>query len=557
MATLLVAVAAVVVVTGRSPATVADANAHGAPPTTIAAPAEIPVRPNIVLVLMDDFSMDLLQTMRSAEAMRRQGATYDRAFVVDSLCCVSRSSLMTGQYPHQTGVLTNTANLPNPYGPIGGWEAFSANENTHRSVNVQLREAGYTTGFVGKYLNQFEPGMTDLELPAGWSEFNALFGSAYDGWGFASSYVEGGELRTREHPIPPASASDAEKDAAYAGTVTQDLALDFIRRRTPREEPFYLEVAPYGPHSRVNGDTPWPEEPLFPPAMRDRVGHHGALGNCGRVDCGDLGLDDLVGHGDDQTDNLPVRADGRPAPGWKPTTTLLQGEDAVVDLRNRARMVASIDRMVERILAAVDDDTYVVLTSDNGFHLGQHDLERGKGAPYDSDAHVPLLVVGPAVEPGVRRQVVNNIDLATTFQDLAGVAPPAWRSGTSLAPSLADAATHGSRYAFFEHTYAPSLGMDPDKVYSGGTIDIIPSYLAIRSRDALLVRLDLDDDWESTDYAWEFYDYRDAPYERSNSYADPAKQGEVRRMQRRLERFARCRESGDDAVPARCRALTR
>ncbi|KQZ68693.1 hypothetical protein ASD66_15570 [Nocardioides sp. Root151] len=554
---LLAILVAAVVVTGRHQGTVADADAPGGPSTTIAAPVEIPARPNIVLVLMDDFSLDLLQTMRSAEAMRQQGASYDRAFVVDSLCCVSRSSLMTGQYPHQTGVLTNTANLPNPYGPIGGWEAFSAYGNPERSVNAHLEHSGYTTGFVGKYLNQFEPGMTDLELPAGWSEFNALFGSAYDGWGFASSYVEDGELRVREHAIPPASATDEVKDAAYAGTVTEDLALDFIERHTPDDAPFYLEVAPYGPHSRVDGDTPWPDEPLFPPAMRDRTGHAGPLGNCGRVDCSDLDLDDLVGFGDDQSDNLPVHADGTPAPGWKPTTTTLRPEDAVVDLRNRARMVASIDRMVERILAAVDDDTYVVLTSDNGFHLGQHDLERGKGAPYDSDAHVPLLVVGPSIEPGTRPQVVNNIDLAATFEDLAGLEPEPWRSGTSFAPSLLEQTAKGSRHAFFEHTYAPSLGLDPDRVYSGGTIDIIPSYVAIRSRDALLVRLDLDPDWQGTDYAWEFYDYRDSAFEQTNSYADPGKRAEVRRLQRRLEEFVACGEQRSERVRPKCLALTR
>ena len=67
-------------------------------------------------------------------------------------------------------------------------------------------------------------------------------------------------------------------------------------------------------------------------------------------------------------------------------------------------MVQSIDRMLGRILDAVDDNTFVVLTSDNGFHLGQHGLDAGKGTPYDSDAHVPLLVVGPGVEPGSARR---------------------------------------------------------------------------------------------------------------------------------------------------------
>ena len=83
-----------------------------------------PRRPNIVFVLMDDFSLDLLPTMRSARVMARRGASYENAFVVDSLCCVSRSATFTGQYPHQTGVLTNTSNLSTGRGPLGGWRSL-------------------------------------------------------------------------------------------------------------------------------------------------------------------------------------------------------------------------------------------------------------------------------------------------------------------------------------------------------------------------------------------------------------------------------------------------
>lgn len=553
---LLATFVAAAMVTANRPGP--SAVATETPAKSVAAAVTISPRPNFVLVLMDDFSLDLLQTMRSAEAMRRNGASYDAAFVVDSLCCVSRSSLMTGQYPHQTGVLTNTANLPNPFGPIGGFQAFDAHGNPDRAVNVQLRESGYTTGFIGKYLNAYEPDDGAMpEMMPGWDEFDVLFGSAYDQWGFAQSHLENGLLARVDHPIPPATATPEQKDAAYAGTVTSDLALDFLRRHRDDDQPFYLEVAPYGPHSRTNPDTPWPNEPLFPPAMLDRPGTGGPGGNCGRVACFDLDLDDLAGHGDDQADNGPVREDGTPAPAWKPHETRLTDNSAVVDLRNRARMVQSIDRMVQRILAEVDDDTFVVLTSDNGFHLGQHDLERGKGAPYDSDSHVPLLVVGPGVEPGVRTQVVNNIDLAATFEDLAGLEVAPWRSGTSFAASLDDPTVRGNRFAFLEHTYAPSLGDDPDRAYAGGTIDVIPSYIAVRSRHALLVRLDLDPGWETTDHAWEFYDYRDAAFERTNTYADPAKRQQVRRMQQRLERFAECREKDDDAVSRRCRRLTR
>ena len=121
-------------------------------------------------------------------------------------------------------------------------------------------------------------------------------------------------------------------------------------------------------------------------------------------------------------------------------------------LRDRARMVQSIDRMVQRILAAVGDNTYVVLTSDNGFHLGQMGLGVGKGTPFDTDAHVPLLVVGPGVEPGVRDTMTSNLDLASTFEDLAGARSPAYRSGHSLVETFAKPRTQVHDVVFFEHT---------------------------------------------------------------------------------------------------------
>src|SRR5690606_35431660 len=79
-------------------------------------------RPDIVKILMDDFSMDLLSTMAAGQRLAERGATFDH-FVVDSLCCVSRASLMTGQYPHQTGVLTNAAQSDPGEGPMGGYAA--------------------------------------------------------------------------------------------------------------------------------------------------------------------------------------------------------------------------------------------------------------------------------------------------------------------------------------------------------------------------------------------------------------------------------------------------
>ncbi|CAA9381095.1 MAG: Choline-sulfatase [uncultured Nocardioides sp.] len=509
-------------------------------------------RPNIVLVVVDDLSLDLVQTMRTPQVMRRTGASYSHAFVTDSLCCVSRASLFTGQYPHQTGVRTNTSNEGRS--SLGGWPAFAAGGNLERSFNVRLQDAGYATGFVGKYLNEYEwvPGRALPPVPPGWSDFNVVFGSAYDGWGFASTELDDGRLTIRDHPAPPASASAAEKDAAYAGTVIEDLALDFIRDREAGGTPYLLQVAAYAPHNRTNPEGHYPGDPLFPPMFRDREGER----SCGRVACGRLTAADLPGFGDDRRDNRPRRRDGTPARAWN-TAGGLSAADAVRDLRDRARMAQSVDRLVSRVLRTVGDDTYVVLTSDNGFHLGQLGMGRGKGTPYDTDVRVPLLVVGPGVVPGTRREVTSNIDLAPTFEELAGLKPAAYRSGTSLVPTFGDRGLVRRRHAFFEHTQQTLTGNDPDAAFGGTEMERIPSYTAVRSRSGLLVRFDLDPRRRKESWGYEFYSYQRDRFEKRNAFAAPRHRAEVRGLLARLKGFDGCRQTGDQRVPQSCRDLAR
>ncbi|UUZ61282.1 sulfatase-like hydrolase/transferase [Nocardioides sp. B-3] len=277
---------------------------------------QMATRPNIVLVPVDDFSMDLVQTMRSVRAMRRRGADYSHAFVVDSLCCVSRSSLFTGQFPHQTGVRTNTSGTASGM-PLGGWPAFETHGNPERAFNVALQSAGYTTGFVGKYLNEYEwvPGRALPPAPPGWSELNVVFGSGYDGWDFGSSYLANGRLQAGQHDAPPFSAPMAVRDRAYAGSVIERYAMSFIKRHRGATAPYFLEVAAYAPHNRTQPQPYYPGDPVFPPMFRDRP-HDGKPGNCGRVACTDLTTRRLPGFGDNRPDNHPLNAKGKKTKHW-------------------------------------------------------------------------------------------------------------------------------------------------------------------------------------------------------------------------------------------------
>ncbi|KQY56388.1 MULTISPECIES: sulfatase-like hydrolase/transferase [unclassified Nocardioides] len=512
-------------------------------------------RPNMVLILMDDFSMELLSTMPNAQRMVRQGASYRNSYVVDSLCCPSRAALLTGQAPHQTGVLTNTRNGSLA---VGGYPAFVAHDNPGKQFSVALQGSGYTTGFIGKFLNLYEARDVDGHTVAppkvpGWDDWQAILGGGYNGWGFRSTYLDqDGNLRLRNHPIPPLRAPRRVRDSHYATNVTAAKAVRFIRGHRDDAAPYFLEIATYGSHGQLR--KAYRNSPTFPPAFRDRPRAGLANGNCGLKACGSLSLRDLLGYGDPRRDNAPtyLRRNGRtaPAPAWRTNRITLTDRAALGHYRNRARMVQSIDRLIGRVRAEVGPNTYVFLTADNGIHLGQHQLNGGKGTPYDSDVRVPLVVVGPGVAPGRRGQFVNNIDLAPTFEALAGLDSPEYRSGSSLKASLRARRAPGGRFAFFEHTWSKSRPgeVDADR-QTGGMTDLVPSYIAVRGRRGLLVRFDLDNSWRGTRYAWELYRY-DVPWEDRNVFAQDHRKPYARELMRRLRAWDQC-------APARCRALTR
>jgi N-acetylglucosamine-6-sulfatase len=110
--------------------------------------------------------------------------------------------------------------------------------------------------------------------------------------------------------------------------------------------------------------------------------------------------------------------------------------------RKRLQSMMAVDDMIGDLFDSLRqtgelDDTYVFFTSDNGFHLGQHRLGAGKWTAYEEDIRVPLMVRGPGVPEGKKlpHMVLNN-DLAPTFAELAGVDPPDFVDGRSLAPLL-------------------------------------------------------------------------------------------------------------------------
>ena len=200
-------------------ALVFPAGASAAPPVE---------RPNIVVVMTDDQTLESMRVMTGVKrSLAAEGTTFDRAFVSNSLCCPSRSTLFTGQYSHNHGVIGNAA-------PDGGYDRLDKNN----WLPVWLQGAGYRTVHIGKFLNQY--GIRNpVEVPPGWSEWYASVDpSTYQFYGYTLN--ENGLLYTYGLDRNP---------FYYSTDYYADRALSVIRRMGDTRTPFFLSLAFLAPHS--------------------------------------------------------------------------------------------------------------------------------------------------------------------------------------------------------------------------------------------------------------------------------------------------------------------
>jgi N-acetylglucosamine-6-sulfatase len=392
---------------------------------------------NVVFILTDDLSMDLLRYMPHVLEMQRQGVTFANYFVTDSLCCPSRSSIFTGRYPHETGIFTNV-------GPDGGYIAFRDHGYEHATFATALSAVGYRSAILGKYLNGYLP-VRDPPAP-GWTAW-AVAGAAYPEFNYDLN--QGGTV---------VHYGDAPTD--YMTDVLSRLGVRFIKEAA--EAPFVLEVATFAPHSP------------YTPAPRDAEA-----------------LPDVRAPRTPAFDAVPYAA-----PRWLRVLPALSDADKASidrDYRKRAQSVLAVDKMIGELQEAVAsvgqaDHTYFVFSSDNGYHMGEYRLMPGKMTAYDTDIRVPLIVTGPGVPSGrIIEEIVENVDLCPTFAELAGAAGPAAASGHSLVPLLRDQDVAEWRTgALVEHRGPQMATTDPDlPVPRGGNP---PTYEAMRTRTSLYVQ---------------------------------------------------------------------
>jgi N-acetylglucosamine-6-sulfatase len=359
----------------------------GALPPPVRANAE--TRPNIIVLMTDDLdthTADILPRLRSL--LHDRGMEFTSMLAADPLCCPNRASFITGQYVHNHGVRTQLS-YPE-FGQRGG------NDST---IATWMQAAGYRTAAMGKYLNGYGEVFPTGGKPPGW-DWSGIQMKPEEYFEF--------DVATGTGLMRVGPSEDVYSTDWMARQAEQQIA------RIPSDgKPLLMYIGLPATHG-----------PLIPAARHREAG------------VPELRVPRTPDFNEDDVSDKPSRFRGRP----KLTDSDIEQVDEAH--RNRQRMMYSVEDLIERLYAALDgigqrDQTYIILTSDNGYHLGHRRDKQGKREPHETDIRLPLVVVGPDVHAGTKRsELVSMIDLAPTIADLAGADAADFVDGRSIAPLL-------------------------------------------------------------------------------------------------------------------------
>ncbi len=320
----------------------------GAPatPSTTPAPSEAAsgngqIR-NVVLLLADDLDWALFDQVPRLAALKDAGTTLTNFVVTESLCCPSRTSFTLGQYVHNHKVVSNVPETG------GGWETFYRLKHQQDCLPTWLSAAGVTTAHVGKYLNGFPGRKLDPSfVPPAWDHFVTTVrggGSPYDGYGYVLS--TDGVL--------------TQHNGGRTNFLDDVLTADTNAWLATATEPFFLEFASYLPHTpapaalRNIGSRAGSRAPISPSFNARGAGEPAWLSS------------------------LPQMGPKRLANLDQMWTRRLESGETLAD---------SFDAIMSQLRTTGHaDDTLVIVTSDNGYHLGTHRMPSGKHTPYREDA---------------------------------------------------------------------------------------------------------------------------------------------------------------------------
>ncbi|MEO8500090.1 MAG: sulfatase [Vicinamibacteria bacterium] len=413
-------------------------------------------RPNLVVVLLDDADVDITEAMpRLRSLMIDKGVRFTSHVANTPLCGPARGLLLTGKYAHTIKVYYND-------GSDGGYEAWNRGGWDDRNLGPWLQAQGYRTGLFGKYINDFPKGRPETFVPKGWDDFRGIL-SDREAHNLHFTMNENGTLKLYE----------ASK-GGYQTDVLSERLNEFIRASGEHDKPFFGFLSVSAPHV-----PPEPAErhaAAFPGEKAPRKPSY---------DEADLS---------DKPRMLREQA--------TPLTPAI-GREIDKTYREMKQSLLSVEDAMATLLKTLEEtgqleNTYVFLTSDNGWMRGEHRIPTEKYAPYEESIRVPLIVRGPGVPEGVTvNRVAGLVDLAPTLLDLAGASPSVLdeSDGRSMVPLLHS--TDATKVPWRESILIEHFG--------GGAPFRVKSYSGIRSEKDVYV--------EYVTGEKEYYDLTKDPYQ--------------------------------------------
>lgn len=366
-------------------------------------------KPNIIFILTDDHRWDalgvagnkIIQTP-NLDQLANKGLYFKNSYVTTSICCVSRASLLTGQYEsrHQ----------------INDFKTDLTSEALKNTYPILLKDIGYKIGFVGKY-------GVGLNHPV----------DQFDYWSCSK----------KEQP-PYIYVDKQGKKVHNTDSVAHDI--EIFLDKFGKQGPFCLSVGFKAPHELDGKPPTYPTQERF-----DKLYQNVTIPEPETADPKYWNsFPDFF-----RTDQNVARE------RWIPLFSTPEKYQETV--KSYYRLVTGVDEVVGKMVnqlkkLGIEKNTIIIFMGDNGFYLGEHGLE-GKWYGHEESIRVPLIVYDPrlpAAKNGKKlTQMALNVDIAPTILSLANAKIPAGMQGKNLFDIIDRKAPERSEF-FYEHTYSKS-----------------------------------------------------------------------------------------------------
>ncbi len=447
------------------------------------------------------------------DRIAKEGMLFTNASVTNSICAPSRAVILTGKHSHINGKIDNRS----PF------------DTTNVTFPQLLKKAGYETAMFGK--------LHFGNNPKGFNEFKILPGQG-------------------DYYNPKFLTSEGDTTiTGYVTDIITDLTLDWMEKRRDTTKPFllmYLHKAPHRmwmPAERhykqfTKKTYPLPETLFDDYASRGEASRTAEMAifkhmllqydlKVPKSILDDLGIKEHLGAGGVNTLNETQKARWDKVydpiakefktnyPSFSDSTLTVWKYQRY--LQDYLGTIAGVDENVGRLLDYLDEEklsenTIVVYTSDQGFYLGEHGWF-DKRFMYEESFKTPLLIKWPnVITPGTTEdEMVQNLDFAQTFLEVAGIIPPEDMQGESLVPLLKNEREKWDRDAVYYHYYEYPAE------------HAVKRHYGIATKEFKLMHFYYDVD------EWELYDRENDPNEVNNVYADPNYAQVVNELKQKLK----------------------